>query len=285
MNYLRAFFVSVLAIAVIGVLCAGVFIHLGIYSVAALQQHTGFVYGILEYARVRSITTRTQSGSPNLSELDWQQRGLSLYEGHCKQCHGAPGVAPDAFAMGMMPAPSPMVKIALEKSPSYIFWSISHGVKMSGMPAWKYRLSDGDIWSVVALVEKMPTFTAMEYSALERDAEQAPAAAIATFDSENLLTESERLRAGRVALQQYNCAGCHEVPGIVAATTHVGPTLKAIGEQVFIAGTLPMNAETLKQWIMSPQRIKPLTLMPDMGVTEQHAELMVEYLLTKDERP
>ena len=40
------------------------------------------------------------------------------------------------------------------------FWTVKHGIKMSGMPAWGTTLDDAAIWELVAFVRKMPAMTA-----------------------------------------------------------------------------------------------------------------------------
>lgn len=285
MNFFRSFIASCVIIFLLGSIAAGTVLHLGIYNVSALQQHTGIVYDLLEYARIRSVSTRSRTDVPNFAAIDWQQSGMRLYQSHCKQCHGAPGVSPDTFAMGMMPAPSPIAKIAQERTAEEISWVVTHGIKMSGMPAWKYHLNDEQIWQIVALVEKMPTFTAHEYSVLANNINYPIEPISDRSPTLHASSKNERLKRGRLALQQYDCTGCHDIPGIVASKTHVGPPLGGIKEQIFLAGILPMNPRTLKQWIRFPQELKPLTLMPSMGVPEEHAELMVEYLLSDKVNP
>lgn len=282
MRYLRAVFYFVISLLVTGVVVASLMLYFGTYNVSALQQHTFAVYKVLEIARIRSVKVRSPKNIPDLTNKDWREGGLRLYEQHCKQCHGAPGAAPDALALGMLPEPSPVVKIALERPASDIFWVIKHGIKMSGMPAWKYHFNDSEIWQLVALIQKMPSFTQQEYAQLQEEA-----AANLTKTGEPPITaplfdKKERLREGRIALQQYNCTGCHNIPEIIAPVTHLGPPLKGIRDQTFLAGVLPMNPHTLEEWILRPEDFKPGTLMPNLNVTRQHAQLMVEYLFSDE---
>lgn len=264
---------------------AGAMLYTGVYNVSALQQHTGIVFEMLEYTRVRSIAVRSPREVPDLNASDWQQSGVALYSRHCQQCHGAPGVAPEPFALGMLPAPSPIVKVARIRPPEEIYWAITHGVKMSGMPAWEYRLSEDQRWAIVALISRLPAMTPQDYAELQRAEDVEAAMEAEPVAAYRLADRATRLRRGRIALQQYNCAGCHEIPGITAAEAHVGPPLEGLAAQVFIAGLLPMNAHNLKQWIMLPQTLKPGTAMPNMGVSDSHAEWMVEYLLSETVNP
>lgn len=285
MKFIRSLSLSLACILIIGSAIAAYVLYFGVYNVSALQQHTGIVFELLEYARVRSISVHSKRDVPDLESTDWKHSGLVLYTAHCQQCHGAPGIAPDSFSLGMLPAPSPIIKIARSRPPEEIFWAITHGVKMSGMPAWKYRLSEKERRQLVALIINMASLTTREYANLLEDATHLAVAKSHPAPEFSIQNQKERLKLGRIALQQYNCSGCHEIPGITAAATHVGPSLKKIEKQVFLVGLLPMNAHNLKQWIRFPQAIKPGTAMPSMDVPEEHAELMIEYLLSDTVNP
>jgi cytochrome c len=83
---------------------------------------------------------------------------------------------------------------------------------------------------------------------------------------------------GRLLLRQYGCATCHEIPGVATATGNVGPPLQKIGSRVYLAGVIPNTPENMVRWIRAPQNIDPMTAMPDMQVTEEHARDIVAYL-------
>jgi hypothetical protein len=51
-----------------------------------------------------------------------------------------------------------------------LFWTIRHGVKMTGMPAWIFRIGDDDMWAVVAHLRRMPYESPAEYRAAMRAA-------------------------------------------------------------------------------------------------------------------
>ena len=83
---------------------------------------------------------------------------------------------------------------------------------------------------------------------------------------------------GRLLLRQYGCATCHEIPGVATATGNVGPPLQRIATRVYLAGVIPNTPENMVRWIRAPQKIDPMTVMPDMQVSEEHARDIVAYL-------
>ncbi|HEX8883792.1 MAG TPA: cytochrome c, partial [Noviherbaspirillum sp.] len=87
---------------------------------------------------------------------------------------------------------------------------------------------------------------------------------------------------GRLALTQYACHACHQIPGITGSAVYVGPPLDAVARRRVIARNLPNTPANLARWIREPQKIDPHTAMPALGVSEEDAEDMVAYLLTLD---
>ena len=87
---------------------------------------------------------------------------------------------------------------------------------------------------------------------------------------------------GRQALVDYGCVACHTVPGITRADATVGPPLTAWAKRSSIAGEFPNQPEALVAWITHPQALKPGSIMPDTGVTEEDARHIGAYLYTLD---
>lgn len=75
------------------------------------------------------------------------------------------------------------------------------------------------------------------------------------------------------------CASCHMVEGTSAQGT-VGPALDGFANQDMIAGVLENNEENLREWLADPPAVKPGTAMPDLGLSEQQIDALVEYLYT-----
>ena len=85
---------------------------------------------------------------------------------------------------------------------------------------------------------------------------------------------------GQQALRDYGCGACHTIPGVLGATTQVGPPLNGWANRHYIAGSLPNNPDNLILWIRDPQAVEPNTIMPNLDVTEEDARHMSAYLYT-----
>ena len=265
--------------AVIAAAGAAAFVYFGVYNVAATDNHTAPVYWLLDTAMRRSVKERAEGiDVPPLDNAELIERGFRLYRGECEQCHGGPGVAPDAIALGMTPVPANLVYTAREWKPAEVFWVVRHGIKMAGMPAWEYRLPENDLWAIVAFVRKLPTMAPLEYKAAAAALTKVPAEAVSS--APDALTHMADPGRGKNAIQQYACATCHEIPGIVGASAPVGPTLAGIAARQFIAGVLPNTRENMVRWLMKPLEVDPRSAMPDLRLTARDANDIAAYLYT-----
>ncbi len=266
------------AVAAVVVSAAGVgaFVYSGIYDVSATDQHTPPVYWLLENVTRRAVITHAKTiDVPPLDSPALAERGLRLYDEHCVQCHGAPGVAPAPFALGLLPAPANLAATAQVWTPAELFWTVKYGFKMTGMPAWQFRLPEQDIWAIVAFVHQLPSISPVEYKQLKRLSAPLKAPPAETADASEV--DIER---GKTALLQYMCLTCHEIPGVIGVQAHVGPPLTGIGNRAFIAGVLPNTPENMIRWLRDPQAVDPRTAMPDLYVTERDARDIAAYLAT-----
>jgi len=83
---------------------------------------------------------------------------------------------------------------------------------------------------------------------------------------------------GREKAVLYGCPACHDIPGIDIVKGQVGPALKHMKTQSFLAGQLANTSENMTRWIKDPQGIKPHNAMPNTGITEGDARDITAYL-------
>lgn len=157
-------------LAALAIVTGLVVLYGGFYNVGVAKPHLQIVYDVLEIGMRESVKNHSSDVVvPPLDDPALARDGLVLYERHCAQCHGAPGQPPEPFALALMPLPANLALTAREWKPAEIYWVVRNGIKMSGMPAWEFRLDDRDLWAVVAFVMRLPTFTVLEYEALLRE--------------------------------------------------------------------------------------------------------------------
>ena len=254
-------------LALAALLGGAVTLYAGWYDISATDQHLAHTYWLLDTSMRRSVKHRAEE--IKVPDLKNSERGFALFRDHCVQCHGAPGVAPEPFAMGMTPAPASLSYTAREWPPEDLYWVLKEGIKMTGMPAWKHRMSDEDMWAVVAFLKILPTLSPAQYKAMK-----APS----LHKHEEAHSGKPDAGRGKRAIHQYLCVTCHGIPGIVGPNAPVGPPLEGIGSRAFIAGVLPNTPENMVRWLRAPQSIDADTAMPDLGVTERDARDIAAYL-------
>jgi mono/diheme cytochrome c family protein len=252
------------------------FLYSGYYNVAASSEHTAIVYWLLEQG-MRASVRRHAAGiepPPDLNDPERLRTGAHCFQVKCAQCHGAPGVAPNEIGLGLLPIPNSLAQTALDWPVEKIYWVTRSGIRMAGMPAWEYRLSNEDLWAIAAFIDRqLPLLTVAQYRELTSSAsEESCSRPASRFPAD--------ARRGLITLRQYGCHGCHKIPGVTGPDIYVGPPLENFGRRALIAGVLPNTQTNLIEWLREPQAVNPRTLMPNLGVTEQHALDMAAYLQT-----
>ena len=268
---MKALAIIAAVLAALG-LGAVAFVYSGLYDISATDQHLPPTFHAMKKAMERSVERRAKDiAVPDLGSPAQLERGLAIFRSHCVQCHGAPGVAPEPFALALRPLPTPLVRSGRDRGPAYLFWIVKFGIKMTGMPSWEFRMEEDDMWAVVAFLQKLPHLSPAEYQAM-RAAPWKRTDAPATGDPD--------VERGKRAMLQYACVACHQIPGVTGAEVRVGPPLHGVGSRKVIGGVLDNTPENMAQWLRSPPGHAPGTAMPALGVTTRDARDMAAFLAT-----
>ena len=152
------------ALATLGV--AAIVLFAGVYDVAADEPHWPATLRVMEWARARSVERGLKEvpAAPNLRDEALLRRGAANYSEMCAVCHSAPGAPESPLRQGLYPKPPDFTRATVP--PERAFWTIKHGVKMTGMPAWGLTHDDPTIWSMVAFIERLPKLSKPQYEEL-----------------------------------------------------------------------------------------------------------------------
>jgi mono/diheme cytochrome c family protein len=275
---------TLLVAAVIAAAGAVAFIYSGVYDISASDQHTAPVFWVLKTTMRRAVHHHARDVVvPPLGDAAQVAQGRLLFVAHCTRCHGAPGVAPEPFALALRPAPANLANTGIEWPPGSLYWTIRNGLKLTAMPAWESRLTNDELWAIVAYVEKLPYETPRRFADELRASGVPPPAPRRPPDDlppagalgQAIGGDADR---GHHVMLQYGCVSCHDIPGVVGAAIPVGPPLARMGLRSFIGGVLENTPENMVRWLRTPQAFVPDGAMPNLGVSVRDARDMAAYL-------
>jgi mono/diheme cytochrome c family protein len=284
---LRTVFITLCVAACALLLAAAAVVYSGVYPVSATRQHFQSVYALLEITMRQSVRLSARDVAvPPLDGAEQLRRGAACFRDKCVVCHGAPGVAQGEIGQGMQPLPGPLVDARQRWAPRELYWIVKHGIRMSGMPAWEFRMSDGDLWSLVAFMQQLPDLSPEAYAKVTQTSytvAAGPAVTTCGFspaERDAPVARGADVQRGRTALSQYACSACHTIPGVTSSSPQVGPPLSGMARRGLIAGRLSNTRENMVTWLRAPQKVDPHTAMPDLRVTEADARDIAAYLET-----
>lgn len=91
---------------------------------------------------------------------------------------------------------------------------------------------------------------------------------------------NDAARQGQQVFLRSACVGCHTIQGTAAQGT-IGPNLTHFASRRTFAGASFENTpENLAAWIDNPPALKPGTLMPKVGLSQEEIQQVVAYLLS-----
>jgi thiosulfate dehydrogenase len=80
---------------------------------------------------------------------------MKIYQWNCAQCHGDISHPHLAFGDSFYPRAPQFAEDAPDMPENQNFYIIEHGVRLSGMPAWKASLKESDVWLVTTFLSNM----------------------------------------------------------------------------------------------------------------------------------
>jgi thiosulfate dehydrogenase len=101
--------------------------------------------------------------------------GATVYIQQCAGCHGLPGEPKSVIAQGMFPPPPQLFHGTgvTDDEAWESYWKVENGIRMSGMPGFKGRLNETQIWQVSVLVKNADRIPASVKAALASEAQKA----------------------------------------------------------------------------------------------------------------
>ena len=164
---MKPFLLGALSVVVLGTLVVLLVVSSGMVSTSALWD-AGAMDNFLGYASQRSIAHHAKDvPNPFRDDKAALAVGLDHYKENCLDCHAAPGLPSSEFAKGLNPpAPKLMTDRIQKMSDGELFWVVSNGIRMTGMPAFSPTHEEDEIWKMVAFVRHLGSLTEEEKAEL-----------------------------------------------------------------------------------------------------------------------
>lgn len=226
------------------------------------------------------IVVCADPGSESLSPLASQ--GRTLFQHYCVACHGVSGDGDgyNAEQLDKEPAELSSKKFILKKKDSQIYRVIKfggQGVKKSHlMPVFGHTLSEGEIWSLVAYVRYLADDEEHRVKVPENTSKIRPASPALAHDPLNVFSnwyskngrdESLIAQGEKLFRKKKSCFACHQLEDEGGL---LGPDLSRAG--------FSYTPEWIFTWIGNPQRIKPQSKMPNLGLDNEECQAITAFL-------
>ncbi|MCI0752313.1 c-type cytochrome [Teichococcus vastitatis] len=180
----------------------------GLFYVGATGGHWGVTNWFLHWVMQNSVRTYSLlvEEPPDLRDRALLARGAGHYATGCAPCHAAPGEPQNPVVSQSLPAPPDFSRRIDEWDSKEFFRIVQHGVRYSGMPAWPEPGRQDEVWSMVALLEALPSLSPEEYRRLAYGQEAAEFPAGGSAALARLSDPAAPVLA--------DCARCHNRDGL-----------------------------------------------------------------------
>ncbi len=95
--------------------------------------------------------------------------GMKIYQTNCASCHGDISHRNGMLAEALYPRAPQFMEDSPDMPENQNFYIIQHGVRLSGMPAWKQALSEQEMWQVTTFIShmgKLPPVVSQQWEAI-----------------------------------------------------------------------------------------------------------------------
>ena len=131
----------------------------------------------------RALHARIDKEMPKSAPLPADEEtflaGAHVYREQCSVCHGLPGLEQSDIALGEFPKPPHLLRGTgvTDDPPGETYWKVANGIRLTGMPAFKGRLTDTQMWQVSLLLANADKISDQVKQALVPPSEPAGAMA------------------------------------------------------------------------------------------------------------
>ena len=177
----RGFISGVIVVIALGLIAGYVGVTQGIMIPANADARPSKLETWAARASLRATVAREAPKEPNPLPTSVPNflDGIKLYGENCAVCHGAADGRASTIAAGLYQNAPQLAKDGVEDDPDGVtYWKISHGIRMTGMPAFGPALSDNQRWALALFLkhmDKLPPQADRAWKSLKNPVPAAPA--------------------------------------------------------------------------------------------------------------
>lgn len=152
-------FIGGIAFTVVATAIAGYFIiRGGVIPANADGRPPGFEVWAARTSLHATLAHAPKVANPLAQDAATQAAGLKVYEANCAVCHGDSRGRPTAIAAGLYQHAPQLGRYGVEDDPQYVtYWKVAHGIRWTGMPAFRKTLRPAQLWQVTSFLKTMDT--------------------------------------------------------------------------------------------------------------------------------
>ena len=158
-------------LAVVGLLIGGLLWYVRGEGFSAREQPTWMERTMARNAR----RIATPAGAKALMNPRQQQTAVMIAEAdehfveHCGICHGIDGRGDTLIGKNLYPKVPDMSQPDTQQlSDGEVYYIISNGIRLTGMPAWRFEDKPEAIWDLVSLIRRLPKLSPDELQRLQK---------------------------------------------------------------------------------------------------------------------
>lgn len=164
-------------------MAGGVYLYFstGRAPIAATDPPMPFEMKLAHMAIDARVEKQKIADPPVASEEKSYLGGAEVYKQNCAMCHGLPDHEKPLIAQGMFPPPPQLFHGVgvTDDPPKETYWKVENGIRLTGMPSFKGRLTETQIWEVSVLLANADKVSESVKAALLGAPVAAPASAAA----------------------------------------------------------------------------------------------------------
>ncbi len=142
-------------------------VALGAVNPSATTRPSKLEKAVARLALDAAVRARAPRGKTAPSDASSVERGREAYRAHCLVCHGVPGGEQSSIAAGLNPPVPDLAEPETQaRTDGEIYFLVSGGVRLTGMPGFERSLPEKLRWDVVAFLRALPKLGDPELKAL-----------------------------------------------------------------------------------------------------------------------